>query len=109
MDKEKKLKDLNVVYFESRHSKTLGDLIAIQGGIPIAAPAMKEVPIENNAEALEFADKLLKNEIDILVLLTGVGTRALVTEGERVRRYGFLPSELDRAGPTLSGIPVTTL
>lgn len=29
------------------------------------------------------------------------GARALVTEGERVRRYGFLPSELDRAKKSL--------
>jgi zinc protease len=29
------------------------------------------------------------------------GTRALVTEGERVRRYGFLRSELDRAKKSL--------
>ncbi len=79
MEKEKKLKGLDVVYFESRHSKTLGDLIALQGGRPVAAPAMKEVPIEDNAEALAFADKLFKKEIDVLVLLTGVGTRALVT------------------------------
>ena len=60
MEKEKKLKGLNVVYFESRHSKTLGDLIALQGGSPLAAPAMKEVPIENNSEALNFAENLFR-------------------------------------------------
>lgn len=76
---EKKLQGLNVVYFESRHSKTMGDLIALQGGTPFAARAMKEVPIENNPEAFEFAEKLFRNEIDALVLLTGAGTRALVS------------------------------
>jgi uroporphyrinogen-III synthase len=79
MEKEKKLKNLNVVYFESRHSKTLGDLIALQGGIPCAAPAMKEVPIENNTEAISFADKLFSSAVDVLILLTGVGARTLLS------------------------------
>jgi uroporphyrinogen decarboxylase len=71
------LKGLSVVAFEARHAKTLADLIAKQGGEPFSAPAMKEVPIENNPDALGFADKLFKGKIDLLVLLTGVGTRAL--------------------------------
>ena len=75
---EKKLNGLNVVFFESRHSRTLGDLIALQGGCPFAAPAMKEIPLENNTEAFGFAEKLFANEIDLLILLTGVGTRTLM-------------------------------
>ncbi len=73
------LKGLNVVFFESRHSKTLGDLIALQGGVPCAAPAMKEVPLENNSQVFDFADKLLEGEIDVLIFLTGVGARLLVS------------------------------
>ena len=79
MSAEKKLAGLRVVYFESRHSKTLGDLIALRGGIPIAAPAMKEVPLENNTEVFAFAERWFAGQIDLLILLTGVGTRALAT------------------------------
>ena len=79
MEKEKKLKNLNIVYFESRHSKTLGDLIALQGGTAYAAPAMKEVPLENNAEVFCFAEKFFLGKISSLILLTGVGAKALVT------------------------------
>ncbi len=79
MEKEKKLQNLNIVYFESRHSKTLGDLIALQGGIAYAAPAMKEVPLENNTEVFHFAENFFAGQIDILILLTGVGTKVLVT------------------------------
>ena len=74
---EKKLSGLNVVAFEARHAKTISDLIFIQGGNPISAPSMKEVPLENNPQIFEFAEKWFAGKIDILILLTGVGTRAL--------------------------------
>ncbi|MBI3252783.1 MAG: uroporphyrinogen-III synthase [Candidatus Omnitrophica bacterium] len=72
------LKNLNVVSFESRLSKTMGDLIQLNGGRPILAPAMKEVPLENNPAAFSFAEKILKGEIDTVIFLTGVGTKALM-------------------------------
>lgn len=75
----KKLEGLNVVFFESRLSKTLGDLIALQGGRPFSAPSMKEVPIENNPQVFSFAEKLLRREIDVIIFLTGAGTRALMS------------------------------
>src|SRR5262245_13158458 len=71
------MKGLNVVCFEARHAKTMADLVAKQGGIPFSAPAMKEVPIENNPEAFAFAEQFFSGKIDVLVLLTGVGTRSL--------------------------------
>ena len=39
---------------------------------------MREVPLETNHEALAFADALIRREFDLVVLLTGVGTRALL-------------------------------
>lgn len=74
----KPLEGLNVVLFEARHAKTMADLVRLQGGNPISAPAMKEVPLENNPEVFKFGEKLFQGEIDVLVLLTGVGARALV-------------------------------
>ena len=78
MRTESKLNDLNVVFFESRLAKTLGDLIRLQGGNPISAPSMKETPLENNPAAFAFAEKLFSGKVDVLILLTGVGTRALL-------------------------------
>jgi uroporphyrinogen-III synthase len=46
---------------------------------------MREVPLESNTEALAFADALVKGEFDVVVLLTGVGTRALADVVERSR------------------------
>ncbi len=77
--KEKKLKDMNVAVFESRHAKTLCDLIRLSGGNAVSAPSLKEVPLENNPQVFSFAEKLFAGEIDLLILLTGVGARALLS------------------------------
>ncbi len=38
---------------------------------------MRESPIENNPEAFQFAERLFRGEFDLMIFLTGVGTRAL--------------------------------
>jgi uroporphyrinogen-III synthase len=68
---------LRVVSFESRRATEMGELIRRQGGDPFVAPSMRETPIENNPEAFEFAERLFRGEFDLMIFLTGVGTRAL--------------------------------
>src|SRR3984957_16177338 len=68
---------LRVVSFESRRAIEMGELIRRQGGDPFVAPSMREAPIENNPEAFEFAERLFAGEFDLVIFLTGVGTRAL--------------------------------
>lgn len=53
-------------------------LITTFGGRPIAAPALREVPLDSNPQALAFADALVRGEFDLVILLTGVGTRVLL-------------------------------
>jgi uroporphyrinogen-III synthase len=76
---------LRVLSLESRRSKEMASLIATYGGLPIEAPSMREVPLETNTEALAFADAVIRGEFDVVVLLTGVGTRALLRVVEQVR------------------------
>jgi uroporphyrinogen-III synthase len=52
----------------------------------MVAPALREVPLDSNHEALAFADALIRGEFDLVVLLTGVGTRALIEVVERAHR-----------------------
>ena len=63
----------------------MGALVTTYGGTPLVAPSMREVPLESNEEALAFADALGRGEFDLVVLLTGVGARALLAVVERVR------------------------
>jgi len=68
---------LRVISFESRRATEMAELIRRQGGDPYVAPSMREGPLENNAEAFEFAERLFRGEFDLAIFLTGVGTRAL--------------------------------
>ena len=68
---------LSVLALESRRAPEMEKLIANQGGKAFVAPSMREVPIESNTAAFEFAKKLFAGEFDMVVLLTGVGTRYL--------------------------------
>jgi uroporphyrinogen-III synthase len=53
-------------------------LISTHGGRPIVAPALREIPLESNVDALRFSEALIRGEFDLVILLTGVGTRALL-------------------------------
>jgi uroporphyrinogen-III synthase len=76
---------LRVLVLESRRARELGAIVTSYGGEPVTAPSMREVPLESNTEAVAFADRLGRGEFDLVILLTGVGTRALVEIVERVR------------------------
>ncbi|MDE2059376.1 MAG: uroporphyrinogen decarboxylase [candidate division NC10 bacterium] len=76
------LTSLTVVSLESRLAAPMADLISRQGGTPISAPAVREVPLAENHKALEFARELFAGRIDLVVLLTGVGIRALLAAVE---------------------------
>ncbi len=67
-----------VAAFESRMADHMATLISRHGGTPLVGPSMQEIPLENNPEALDFADHLMAGSIDMVILLTGVGTRTLV-------------------------------
>ena len=69
---------LTVLTLESRRSIEQATLIERLGGRPMAAPAMREVPLASQAEAMSFVRELVAGQFDCVVLLTGVGTRALV-------------------------------
>src|SRR5438552_1438621 len=68
---------LRFLSFESRRANAIAELIRRQQGDPFVAPSMREVPLENNQEAFDFAERLFRGEFDMLIFLTGVGTRAL--------------------------------
>lgn len=68
---------LRVISFESRRANEIAELIRKQGSDPFVAPSMRETPLESNDAAFEFAERLIRGEFDMVILLTGVGTRAL--------------------------------
>jgi uroporphyrinogen-III synthase len=79
-----------VLTLESRRATELSALIANHGGRPISAPALREVPLVTNTDALEFIRRLVAGQYDVVVFLTGVGARALVElAGHEYSRRAF--------------------
>ncbi len=68
---------LRVLSLESRRASEMATLIRNQKGEPFIAPSMREVPLERNEPAFAFAEDLFAGKFDMVILLTGVGTRYL--------------------------------
>jgi uroporphyrinogen-III synthase len=69
---------LTALALESRRAPETAKLISSRGGRAVIAPALREVPLASNVKALEFVTALIAGRFDMAILLTGVGTRALV-------------------------------
>jgi uroporphyrinogen-III synthase len=76
---------LRVLILESRRAKELASIVSSYGGAPVVAPSMREIPLESNSDAVSFADALERGGFDLVILLTGVGTRTLVAAVEKAR------------------------
>jgi len=87
---------LRVLALESRRAAEIAKLIGTYGGQPTVAPSMREVPLESNKEALAFAAALLAGEFDVVIFLTGVGTRALLGVVETVHKRSEYVAALQR-------------
>jgi uroporphyrinogen-III synthase len=69
---------LRIAAFESRMAEEMSRLIERYGGQPLVAPSMQEIPLQDNREVLEFGLRLFAGDIDMVILLTGVGTKTMV-------------------------------
>jgi uroporphyrinogen-III synthase len=92
-----------VLCFESRREKEIAELVRINGGQPFVAPALREIPIEQNAEAFTFADRLYKGEFDLVIFLTGVGARYLQKVLATREDEGRLAVELRKVAVAVRG------
>ena len=68
---------LTVATFESRMAVEIARLIERHRGNPLVTPALCEIPLDDNSAALTFGDRLITGQVDMLILLTGVGATAM--------------------------------
>lgn len=94
---------LRVVGFESRRAEEMATLVRRYGGEPLIAPSMREVPLAEQPAALAFARALERGEIDVVILLTGVGTRALADAVGEVLPRGRFAAALERVATVARG------
>jgi uroporphyrinogen-III synthase len=69
---------LRVLSLESRRAKEVAKLVKTYGGEAFVVPAMREMPLESNQPALDFAAALIAGQFDLVVFFTGVGVRNLL-------------------------------
>ncbi len=91
---------LTVAAFESRMAAEMARLIERYGGQPHVAPALREIPLSDNTAALEFGKRLLAEHFEMIILLTGTGTRTMVEILQT--RYRLSPSRRPSPAPRWS-------
>jgi uroporphyrinogen-III synthase len=94
---------LRVLSLESRRRTEVAALIRAYGGQPIEAPALREVPLDSNPAAMDFASALMRDEYDVVIFLTGVGTRVLIGVVERAYPREAFVAALARAKVVVRG------
>jgi uroporphyrinogen-III synthase len=86
------LAGLRVVAFEARRAGELVRMLERHGATVLSAPALREAALPAPPAVRELAHALERGEVDTLVLMTGVGTRALARrlEAEGADSAGLL-------------------
>jgi uroporphyrinogen-III synthase len=85
-----------VAEFESRRGAELENLIRRHGGEPWTAPALSEEPVAIGPAERGIIDRLASANFDIVILLTGAGTRRLLEEASAIGRLEAATSALAR-------------
>jgi uroporphyrinogen decarboxylase len=76
-------KGLRMAALESRRGQDMHRLIERFGGTPFVSASMREVPVESNREAIDFAYRIMTGEIGVVIFTTGVGFRQLLVAIEK--------------------------
>jgi uroporphyrinogen decarboxylase len=101
---------LRVASFESRRADDVVRMIERFGGVALVSPSMREAPVDADRPIIEFAHRLVTGQIDVLILLTGVGTRELLARVERkIDRQRFLNALADVKTLVRGPKPLTVL
>lgn len=72
-----------VLTFAGRRSVEMGRLIEKNGGQPVLAPVLREVPLENPPEFDQLLETLQSAQPVLLILLTGGGAKVLLQQLEK--------------------------
>jgi uroporphyrinogen-III synthase len=68
---------MTIAAFETRMATEFARLIERYGGRPLVAPVLREISLKNNSIVQEFGVRLMAGRVDLLILMTGIGTTTL--------------------------------
>jgi len=87
---------MRVAAFESRRATEMARLIERNEGVALVSPSMREVAVAEDRGAIDFANRLITGQVDVVIFLTGVGIQQLITRIERhLDKQRFLDSLAD--------------
>ena len=80
-----------IACLEARMRSEMVAMIERYGGTPYSAPVLEEVYLKDDPEARRLVNDICEGTVSVVILLTGVGTRALVqTAGTMGREEEFI-------------------
>src|SRR5918912_1171578 len=85
-----------VAMLEARRPDELASLLRHRGLEPYHAPALREEPQPDPTAVGAFITRLAGGQIGVVILLTGVGTTAILETARSLDRLGALVEALDR-------------
>ena len=78
------LQDLTIAILEHRLTREFSTLLERFGASVYACPLLEERPVENREELEDFVRQLAAGKFDVMIFLTGVGARFLVSAAESI-------------------------
>src|ERR1700720_3533456 len=78
------LDNVTVAILEHRFTKEFSTLFERFGAKVYACPMLEEKPVENREELQEFVWQVVSGSLDMMLFLTGVGARFLISEAESI-------------------------
>jgi uroporphyrinogen-III synthase len=74
----------------------MASLVRRHGGVPFGAPVLEEIYLKESPQVQQLVAEVCGGQIDVILLLTGVGTRALIETAASMGRQQEFIDSLDR-------------
>ena len=84
-----------VAFMEARMRSEMAGLIQRHGGVPYPAPVLQEIYLKGSPEVHQLVRDICDRKLHAMVLLTGVGTRALIEAAAAMEREQEFLQALD--------------
>jgi uroporphyrinogen-III synthase len=101
--RDAKAKRPSIALLECRMKSELARLVEKHGGLPVCVPALREAPIEENADTAVVLDELSNGVHDVVVFMTGAAISVLFELAEQRGRRTDLVLALRRATTVCRG------
>ena len=85
-----------IAYVEARMRSEMGSLIQRNGGVPYSAPVLQEIYLKDSPDVRRLVHDVCSGAVNVMVLLTGVGTRALIETAAAMDRQEEFLGALDQ-------------